>query len=198
MAFEYLGSGSLDLFNTIFREILKISPTLLYKYVTLQDQVLYLILIPSVIVLFFIWTFGYWIVGDAHRGIRLLISAIAYIYIVYSGWYGSFIIPIILAWFPIVLFSYFAFFIMTRIMHPSNVAGASKVMSAVYKKASEKRKHADALEKEIDLVNKKINQLQAMRGGTHNPRAEANLTAEIARLEQKRIALREKLDSLGG
>ena len=54
MAFEYLG-GSLDLFRLIFEQILKISPTLLYKYPTVQEQVFYLILLPHVILFLFLF-----------------------------------------------------------------------------------------------------------------------------------------------
>ena len=39
----------IDLFDLIFREILKISPNVLYNYTLIQDQILYLILIPTVI-----------------------------------------------------------------------------------------------------------------------------------------------------
>jgi hypothetical protein len=198
MAFNYLGSGTINLFNLIFTQILKISPTLISKYSAIQDQVLYLIFIPSVIVLLFVWTFGYWIVGNANRGFRLLISLIAYIYIVYSGWYGSFIIPIILAWLPTVLITFFAFFIMTRIFHPSNLQGASNVMSAAFKKATNKSKEMSSIEKQIELIDKQIRALDSRQNSTSNERAKSVLIARMSELEQKKIELKEKLSSLGG
>jgi hypothetical protein len=198
MAFNYLGSGTLNLFNLIFTQILKITPTLISKYSTLQDQVLYLIFIPSIIVLFFVWTFGYWIVGNANRGFRLLITLASYIYIIYSGWYGSFIIPIILAWFPIVLISFFAFFIMTRILHPQNVAGASDVMKAAFQKATSKSKEINTVEKQIELIDKQIRALDSRQNSTSNERAKSELIKRMAELEQKKIEYKERLNSLGG
>jgi uncharacterized membrane protein len=198
MAFNYL-SGSVNLFNLIFTQILKISPSLISHYTSLQDQVLYLIFIPSIIILFFVWTFGYWIVGNANKGFRLLISLASYIYIVYSGWYGSFIIPIILAWFPIVLISFFAFFIMTRIFHPMNVQGASKVMTAAYEKATSRSKEISTMEKQIEEVDKKIRQLKSMEGRVSgNDRAMAELVSKEAQLEHIKIELKNKLERLGG
>jgi hypothetical protein len=198
MAFNYLGSGTLNLFNLIFTQILKISPTLVSKYTTVQDQVLYLIFIPSIIVLFFVWTFGYWIVGNSNRGFRLLITLASYIYIVYAGWYGSFIIPIILAWFPIVLISFFAFFIMTRILHPQNIQGASNVMNAVFEKATNKSKEINTVEKQIELIDKQIRALDNRQNNTTNERARAELIKRMAELEQKKIEYKERLNSLGG
>ncbi len=196
MAFEYLG-GSTDLSNLIFNEILKISPILMSKYYTLQDQVLYLILIPSVIILLFVWTFGYWFMGGGHRGLRLLISAIAYIYIVYAGWYGTFVIPLILAWFPIVLIAAFAFFLMTKIFHPMNIAGASKVMKSTFQKATAKSKKIDKLERQHDVVTRKIRQLENRLRNTNNDRAKAELIARISDLNSKKVEIEDKLDQLG-
>lgn len=200
MAFQYLsGSSTVNLFNLIFTQILKISPTLMSKYTTVQDQVLYLIFIPSIIILFFVWTFGYWIVGNANKGFRLLISLASYIYIVYSGWYGSFIIPIVLAWFPIVLITFFAFFILTRIFHPMNVSGASKVMKATFDKATSKSNEIKTTEKKIEEIDKKISQLKSMEGRVSgNDRAMAELVSKEAQLEHMKIELKEKLDRLGG
>ncbi len=198
MAFEYLGSGTVDLTNLIFREILKISPTLMSRYFTLQDQVLYLILIPSVIIILFIWTFGYWIVGSAHRGLRLLISMIAYIYIVYSGWYGSFIIPIILAWFPMVLLSFFLFFIMTRIFHPLNISGASKIISAGFEKGSRKGRDIKKLEHKIDMVQRKITKTRQQEASAQDNETRARLRRVRIALEHKKMDLEDKLDRVEG
>ena len=186
----------IDLFNLIFQEILKISPSLITKYTTIQDQILYLILIPTVIIFLFIWTFGYWIVGTGHRGLRLLISAIAYIYIVWSGWYGTWIIPIVMTWFPMVLFAFFIFFILTRIIHPLNIGGASKIMKAGFEKASSKGKKINELEKQIDLIDKKIRDLERERNRLTDGQARQILKLEIVDLKQKKKQLKDAIDSL--
>jgi hypothetical protein len=198
MAFDYL-SGTTNIFNLVFNDILKINPTLLYKYTTPADQALYLILIPSVFLLLFVWTFGYWIMGSKGKGLRILISVVAYIYIVYSGFYGSFVAPMILAWFPITIVLYFVFFIMTKIFHPMNVVPASNVVSAVFKKATDKSKDIDSTEKSIELLHKKIKQLEAMQDemeAKNNDKAVAELITKIAELEHKKIELEDHLSHM--
>jgi hypothetical protein len=200
MAFQYL-SSSTSIFNIVFNDILKISPALLSKYTSTSDQALYLILIPSVILLLFVWTFGYWITGSKARGIRTLISVIAYVYIVYSGFYGSFVAPVILAWFPITVVLYFIFFIMTKIFHPMNVVPASNVVSAVFKKATDKSKDIDSTERSIELLNKKISQLKAMQKEMENKnppndKAVAEIITKMTELEHHKMDLEDHLNRL--
>ena len=188
--------ATVDLFNLIFRTILKISPNLISNYSSIQDQILYLLLIPTVIILLFVWTFGYWIMGKGHNGLRILISLIAYIYIIWSGWYGTWIIPLILAWFPVVLVTFFLFFIMSRIFHPMNVAGASKVMKAGFEKAGAKGKEINALRKQIEMIDKKIKHLSNERGKMADGQAREVLNLEITDLRSKKKEIEHEIDVL--
>jgi hypothetical protein len=198
MVFDYL-SGSTSISNIIFSNILKINPSLMYKYTSVTDQALYLILIPSVIILLFVWLFGYWFMGSKNSGLRILISGVAYIYVVYSGWYGSWMVPIILAWFPLILIAYFGFFIMTKILHPVNVRGAANVMNAVFDKATSKSKDIETTEKNIKLLDKKIDQLKNMMGNVKgNDKAEAEIIAKMADLEHAKMDQEDHLRKLGG
>lgn len=188
--------ATVDLFNLIFRTILKISPNLISNYSSIQDQILYLLLIPTVIILLFVWTFGYWVMGKGHNGLRILISLIAYIYIIWSGWYGTWIIPLILAWFPVVLVTFFLFFIMSRIFHPMNVAGASKVMKAGFEKAGAKGKEINALRKQIEMIDKKIKHLSNERGKMADGQAREVLNLEITDLRSKKKEIEHEIDVL--
>jgi hypothetical protein len=188
--------ATVDLFNLIFIQLLKISPDLISRYSTVQDQILYLLLIPSVIIILFVWTFGYWIMGNGHNGLRILISLIAYIYIVWSGWYGSWIIPVILAWFPIVLVTFFLFFILSRILHPMNIGGASKVMKAGFEKIPQKGKEINALRKQIDIIKKKIRHLESEKSKMSDPQARSVLSLEITDLKQKKKEIEHEIDIL--
>ena len=187
--------ATVDLFNLIFTEILKISPTLISRYSTIQDQILYLLLIPSAIILLFVWTFGYWFMGKGHNGLRILISLIAYIYIVWSGWYGTWIIPVILAWFPLILIAFFLFFIISKIFPPLAVGGASNLMKAGFDKIPQKGKEIDKLKKEIDILNKKIIYLKDQK-----PKVEAQgrhiIDLEVQELEMKVKELKHAIKTL--
>ena len=188
--------ATVDLFNLIFTTILKISPTLINNYRTIQDQILYLLLIPSVIIILFVWTFGYWIMGKGHNGLRILISLIAYIYIVWSGWYGTWIIPVILAWFPIVLVTFFLFFILSRIFHPMNVQGASKIMKSGFEKAGAKGKEINVLRKQIEMIDKKIKHLNSEKSKMADGQARQVIQLEITDLRSKKKEIEHEIDVL--
>ena len=124
MAFEYLGSSSTNLFNLVFREILKISPTLLSRYTTVQDQIIYLILIPMVILFLFIVAFSRQIVGrivGEHRGFQYLVSIIVFIYLVYNGTFGTLLVPLFIGWLNIAIVLSLIVFVVSVVMHPANV-----------------------------------------------------------------------------
>jgi len=157
---------TIDLFRIVFEEFLKISPDLVSKYSTIQDQLLYLFLIPHAILLLFIFTFGYWFVGNAHKGLRLIISLVAYIYLIWAGWYGTFVIPIVNAFLPMLIISWFLFFIFSRVFHPLNLGGASGVIkgaSDVVKGSIAEGKAKEKVAKEMELIARRIRELEAER-----------------------------------
>jgi hypothetical protein len=187
--------ATMDLFNLIFTELLKISPSLINNYSTLQDQILYLLLIPSVIIILFVWLFGYWVVPK-HNGLRVLISIIAYIYIVWSGWYGSWMISLILAWFPMLLLAFFLFFILSRVINPMNLTGASKIMKASFDKIPQKGKEIDTLKKQISILKKKRKHLESERGKMGDPQARSVLNLEITSINQEIKNIEHEIDVL--
>jgi hypothetical protein len=154
MAFQYL-SGSINLFNLIFTEILKVSPSLISKYTNVQDQVLNLILIPHVILFLFIYAFSIGIVGritGGHKGFSTLVGVISYIYIVWNGWYGTFLIPLLNAWFMIALVFGLILFLVTVVVHPARGPALTNLGKEVGKMAGKKIGESINKDKKVELL----------------------------------------------
>ena len=162
MAFDYL-TGSLNLSNLIFSQILKIDPSTIYKYTNVQDQILYLLLIPHIILFLFIYAFSIGIVArviGGHVGFSRMMGIVAYIYIVWAGWYGM-LVPLLNAWFVIALGAGLLIFLVTAVVHPArNVAIeqlGGKVGASIGKKLGEniqKDKKLEKLYKDKEYIDK--------------------------------------------
>jgi len=195
--------GTVDLFNIIFQEILKIDWSLLSKYYTIQDQIIYLIFLPHVVLLLFLWGFGQMIVPPpgGNKGLRYLIIAAAYIFIVYQGWYGTFLVPLLQTWFTYMLiFGLFLFFV-TKFFHPLTARNLGRTvgtkLGASVGKQIGKGKAIEALEKEKDHIRKKIQDRQAAMVGAQ-PAVQHALQIEINHLQDQIRDIEKEIDKLGG
>lgn len=194
-----MAAFSINLFQIIFTEFLKISPDLLSKYPTIQDQLLYLILIPHAVLLLFIFSFGYWFVGFAHKGIRLVISLVAYIYLVWAGWYGTLVVPIVNAFLPLLIISWFLLFMFSRVFHPLNLPGASGVIKGAsdkIKSSIQKSKDREKAEKELSIVKSRIVYLtKQLEKAEHdkNEKLEIEYAYQIGKLEDEKRRLELEL-----
>jgi len=195
--------ATIDLFTLIFQDVLKISPNLLYKYTTLQDQIFNLIFLPHVVLFLFLFGFGMILVPEGRRtgqnkGLRYLVTAAAYIFIIYQGWYGTFLVPLLQTWFTIMLgFSLFLFFI-AKIFPPF---AAQKIGQEVGKAAGGrigkelgKGKELEALQKELDDTQKTLNKTKQRLNSASNPWEQSRLQAEQASLEDKIRLLKREID----
>lgn len=153
-----------DLFTLIFEGFLKIDPILLTRYTNIQDQLLYLVLIPHVILLLFLWTFGIWI-ARGHPKFHILLSIVGYIYVVWSGLYGTFLIPFMVNMFSLMLILAFGFFILSYIIHPARGPAMYKLAGSVGETIGErtvgKMRKRKALEKQEDLLRSQIRELES-------------------------------------
>lgn len=133
-------------------KILNITPQLLGQYRTIQDQLLYLIFIPNLVLIFFIYLFAT-NVTYGHRGFRNLFGIAAYATIILSGWYGKFLIPLFVTWWWLWLGLSMFVFLFSVIFKPGKAqeAGAigSSIAGALLKKGLDKR-DAAKLVKDID------------------------------------------------
>ncbi|MEM5772200.1 MAG: hypothetical protein QXO19_02310 [Candidatus Aenigmatarchaeota archaeon] len=190
-----------DIITLVLVDILRISPSLISRYPLVQDKLLYLILIPHIILFLFLILFAkatvFRIIGG-HRAIETVLMLTVYLYIIWSGWYGTFLIPIFVSSFQILLILGVLFFIISMFIKPSTIRGIAGVTQEagkiIAKKTTGKQKDIEILEKEIEKVNKQIKTLEG------DPKLERNpyLQLELQRLKQTKIELESKLRELEG
>ena len=193
---------AMDITTLIFQNILQISPQLMSKYSTLQDQMLYLILIPHIVLLLFIFAFSKGIVGrviGGHPGFEYLFSLVAYLFFIIGGWYGAYIVPIMIAWFYIGLIAALAVFVLSAVFNPARAPGAMKFFSEAGKKVGDaaglgKDKAKAAMQNEIDALKDEEKALQKKMPSEPSSRAYtqmqiADIERRIARLEKEKSNL---------
>jgi hypothetical protein len=200
--------AAMDLTTLIFQEILKISPSIISKYTTMQDQILFLILIPHLVLLLFIVAFSKGIVGrviGGHPGFEYLFSLVAYLFFILGGWYGLYLIPLLTTWFYLAIGMALVIFLASVVFSPARAPALFKAMAEVGKgvgeKTAGKSKKIDALEREIELVEAEIksvkNQIQHGAGGgplTGNSLEYALMSK--TELEKKKAHLQKEQDNL--
>ena len=189
-----------DLISLILNEILKISPNLMTKYSTVQDQVLYLIFIPSVILILFIYAFAKQIVGrivGEHKGFEYLVSIVSFIYIVYSGMFGTTLVPLFINWLNIAIVLSLIVFVISVVFHPARGPALTKAAASagrmVGEKITAKEKERKAIEQEIDAIKKELQGLRAEESRTLEPTAKAFIQMQIANLEAQKRRLESRL-----
>ena len=190
--------ATVDLFNLIFQQILKIDYSILYNYSTLEDQILYLILIPHVLLFLFLFAFSRGIVArfiSGHRGLQYLTGLVAYIYIIYAGWYGSFLVPLLLGWFTIALGLGLFLFLISIIWHPAAMRGGARLVTAAsadISKRAGKGKEKKRLDEEIKLINKQIRDYRREK----TPQSAAYIETTIGHLKAEKTRLEHERDNL--
>jgi len=189
-----------DLISLVLNEILKISPTVMTKYTTVQDQVLYLIFIPSVILILFIYAFAKQIVGrivGEHKGFEYLISITSFIYIVYSGMFGATLVPIFINWLNIAIVLSLIVFVISVVFHPARGPALTKAAAEtgrmIGEKITAKEKERKAIEQEVDAVKKELQGLRSEESRTLEPTAKAFIQMQIANLEAQKRRLESRL-----
>lgn len=190
--------ATIDLVNLLFTQILKIDPSILYKYATLQDQMLYLFLIPSVILFLFLYAFSFGIVTRVvgqHKGFSYLVGIVSYIYIVYAGWYGKLVLWF-LNWLTIALGLALFLFFVSIIFHPSATTAGMKMVGEVGKelaKGKAKDTEKKTIEEEISALNREISSLNGQEQRATEATAKAYIQMQRANLEAQKRRLESRL-----
>ncbi len=153
----------MDLSTLIFVEIFKISPELMAKYTTLGDQLIYLLLVPHIVLFMFLLAFGNWIFAE-HAGIKKLAMIAAYIVLVYSGMYGTMIVPVVNAWFMLTLIGAFILFIITRFFSPTKYSQLAALGLQLGKKLREPKD----MEEQLERINAVLTSI-GVKGLDKNP-----------------------------
>ncbi|MBU3897098.1 MAG: hypothetical protein KJ697_04165 [Nanoarchaeota archaeon] len=191
--------ASIDFITIIFEEILKIDSNLLYNYPTVPDQLIYLILIPHIILFLFLAGFG-GVLSHEHKGMRYLVSIGAYIFIIYSGWYGM-LAQLASTWFTIMIVFGLILFFISRIFPPITAQKFGKIGAAAGEKTFAflgKGKAIEKLDREISYCNQEIARIRQHGQGSREG-AQTSMIL-IAQYEQKKHELeneRRKLEGSG-
>jgi hypothetical protein len=198
-------ASGIDLFQIIFTQILKIDPNIISNYTTLQDQFLYLILIPQVVLILFVYAFSRGFVNrfitGGHIAFSYLVGIVVYIYIIWSGFYGGFLVSFLVTWLYIALgLALFLFFI-SIFWHPAagKVGGAliGKLFSTVAEKTVGKSKKEEAIQAKIENIDARINALNNQLGRPGITRMQQSyLQMQIADLDQQKAELQRELSRL--
>lgn len=188
---------TVDLISLLFTQILKIAPSTLYKYATVQDQLIYLLLIPHVILFLFLYSFSMGLVGRFtmhHKGFNYLVGIITYIYIVYSGWYGRLAI-LFVNWLLIALGMALFLFFYSIVISPSSgpaIANLARETGKQLAGKSAKQEEKKAIAEEIEALKKEINALDnewrsatEIQSKAYLQMRKADLVAQKRRLESR-------------
>ena|SRR3989344_1334357 len=188
---------AVSIIDIVLRDILKISPTLISKYPTVQDQLLYLILIPHVLLIIFILAFSRGFVGrfiSGHHGLNYLVSIVLYIYLIYAGWYGSILVSLFSQFLYLALAIGIIVFFINFIWHPARLPMTGKLLQEAGSLLSEKTIGKEKIRKEIGRIGKQINSLNAARAML--PAGDPSrhyYDIQIAQLEAKKAELNAQL-----
>jgi len=185
-----------SLFDLIFITILKINPQFVAQYTTLQDQILYLLFIPHVILLLFIYFLAVGIVGrviGVHRGMQYLISIAVYVYVVLSGLYGNTLVPLFINWFIIAIVLGLALFLISIVIHPgrgpSLVKFAKEFGEVVGAKTTGKAKKEEELMKRLEVINDTLKTLKEQQ----KAQPSEYVSFRIAQLEEEKKTIEKEL-----
>ncbi len=188
---------AVSIIDIVLRDILKISPTLISKYPSVQDQLFYLILIPHVLLIIFLVAFSRGFVArfvSGHHGLTYLVSIVLYIYLVYAGWYGSLLVTLFSQFLYLALFIGVVVFFLNFIWHPSRLSMTGKLLEEAGEMLASKTIGKEKIRKEIEKLKKQINSLNMQRAslppGSHSRQY---YDLQIAQLQAKQAELESQL-----
>lgn len=194
-----------DVYSIIFQEILQITPRLISQYSSVQDQLLYLILIPHLVLLLFLVAFSKGIVGrvlgGAHPGFNYLFTIVGYIFVIVSGLYGSWLVPFMITWFYLGLIIAFGLFFLSIIFHPSRAAAGIKMFTEGGKIIGEKTvgrgKKIRAYQDQIDDLQAQIDSTRnQIRSGTLRGNALSYAKMQVTEMESQKAKLDSEMSRL--
>ncbi len=188
-------------------QILKISPQLVSKYHGFQDQLLNLIFIPHIILILFLMAFSGMLISrilkTPHMGMRILIGIAAYLYIVWAGWYGTWLLPLVNTYFQVALIVAIIFFGISIFWHPASheatlkliQAGAEEVGKRTIGKAKEREKFEKELKSVRDSIKKAQSQMQVLNSqGMAGSYQSAALQQQIQQYEEMERQLKRAIE----
>lgn len=187
--------GQIDIIRLILVDIFQISQQLITQYTTVQDQLLWLVLVPHVIIFLVLFSFGAWI-SPAHTGLSRVAAIVGYLVLVVSGWYGSWIVPIVDAFFTVFLISAILFFIVSRLVPPRVVENLGELGAQIINTSTQKGTERKKTESEIRALKRAMKELERDK---NRPGTSDEEKAEISNhISELRVELAEKEEELRG
>jgi len=183
--------------QTVLVQILKISSETLGKYTTVQDRLLWLIFIPQILLLIFIWLFADNMAkmgGGTHTGIRTLVAIAAYITIIFTGWYGMYIVPIFAAIWQLILGLALITFVAARFIQPARAKEFMTAGRVLGEKSGEKAKIRKALEHELESTKRMEREVQQMP--VRSQEGQASKDMQLVQIRARRAQIEQELADL--
>jgi hypothetical protein len=201
MAVPSLAVGQVDIAKLILQQIFQIAPTTITKYASTQNQLLYLLLIPHVILILFLYIFADSVArmgrtGGTHKGLFYLVGIVSYLYLVLGGWYGSILVPIFIGlWQLIIALALFAF-VFSRFIHPARAGEMLALGKAIGGKLVEKERTKKRIEAEIKATDRMLREVE--RSPAESKQAMSYKSMQLSQLRMKKAELEAALEELEG
>ncbi len=159
---------TIDIQLFIFYSIFKILPETVYKYSSLGDRLLYLIVIPHLILLLLLWEIVDWMIG-AHTKFKKLFLIVLYVFFIYSGWYGTWFVSLSVIYWYYMVVAYVGIFFLKRFFQYSKIFTATyygfswgrKIRESFEKKMKSQKSKVKELEKKLKDINRQLQSLGA-------------------------------------
>ncbi len=149
---------------------------------------IYAFLLPHIVLFIFLFIFAQPI-HKLHNGLGVLFGVGAYIFIIYEGWYGAILAPLLIWWFVLSIIMGLGYFFITKFM------GAGEQRGNVGKWAGEKIKKGMKKEKVIQQLEMDINDYKQKLKNTNNDEQIKIYTQKLEELrETKKKIMRGNLD----
>ncbi len=188
--------------NLIYVEILKIPLAQVSQYFSAYDRLIHLLLLPSIVILIFMYGATEFLAGK--KGLRFLVAIGGIIFSISIGWYGLFVVMSEM-WYLILLVVSGFFFILGRIIHPSDVRNLTSISTNDYGRRKIERIDArinsidsriSGLQSNLSLKQSNINNARNNLAMARNQAVRNTLNNDIRRLENEKRAIENEIHKL--
>ena len=196
-----LGAETIPFKDIILEQILQIDPSTIARYASLQDQLLYLVLIPHVILVIFIYLIANTlaptsrVTGQKNVGIISLLGIVTYIFLILSGWYGT-LIPIFNTYYIVMIGVGVVLFISSMFVHPTRRGELFKFAHETGRKWAAKPGMKKEYERRVKEIDDEIRSLRRTLPTSADYTSRQLIIVQISELEREKAQLRRKISGL--
>ncbi len=180
---------SVDLYTLVFRVILRVSECSAgAEWGCLTGDVthdfIYAFLLPHVVLFIFLFILAM-PVRNMHSGLGVLFGVGAYIFIIYEGWYGAILAPLLMWWFVLSIIIGLGYFFINKFLGSQETRGKiGRSLGGKIKEGMKKEQALEYLQRDIEEYKRKLK--NAKSGSTEKVYAEklAKLREEKRKLQR--------------